>query len=236
MKTTKTVMLYSGGFDSFCLKEIYKPDIILTINTGTKYGNKEIELLKNTMKDKANWILLDGTFLQQFELENKIVPFRNNFFILMAAQFANRIYIGTTIGDRTKDKDFVFKAQMEGILNYFSLDKDRVKVQDYPYEVLMPFKEMTKTQIIKKYLENDGSVERLLKETRSCYKDEIKPCGLCKACLRNAIALVNNDIDITGIFENNPFENITKEIDITMKSRGIEKYDYINALNKINSF
>ena len=151
----------------------------------------------------------------------------------MAAQFANVIYIGTTLGDRTKDKDFVFKAQMEGILNYFSLDKDRVKVTGYPYIVEMPFKEMTKTQIVAEYVRKGGSIDKLLKEVRSCYAGGEKQCGVCKPCLRNAIALVNNNISIDGLFEQDPFSNISIETHEAMLSRGVEKYDYLSALEKI---
>lgn len=224
-------MLYSGGLDSFCLKEIYKPEALLSVNVGTEDCLKEQELIKKTVSLEENLITIDASFLKQFELENKIIPFRNNFFILLASQFSNLIYIGATKGDTTKDKDYVFKSQMENVLNYFSLDQHKVNVKNYPYQILMPFKDMTKTEIVAKYLKSGGDVSKLLSYTRSCYQGGEKPCGKCRSCLRNAIAFVNNGIDIRHFFSNDPFGNISQETDEKMRSRKEESDDYIKALN-----
>ncbi|MFH7835140.1 MAG: 7-cyano-7-deazaguanine synthase [Candidatus Aenigmatarchaeota archaeon] len=222
------VLLYSGGMDSFCLNYLEKPDILLYINLGTEDGKKEIEnLQKLPFKNKIKIVNLNS--LSDFELENKIIPFRNTFLILIAAQFGNEIYLGATKGDTTKDKDYVFKSQMESHLNYFALDKNKVNVKDYPYIIHLPFKELTKTQIIRKYLENGGSVEDLLKYSRSCYNGKEKECGICRSCIRKATALVLNNINIENIFENNPFS----KIDEKMLERDGESEDYKKVLRKI---
>ena len=226
----KKVLLYSGGLDSFCLSKLYKPDIHLYLSTGTIDNNRELDKLQSSIKKLT---IVDISFLQQYELTNKIIPFRNTFFILIAAQYGNIIYLGATAGDTTKDKDYVFQNQISSLLNYFGLDKDKLSIVDYPYKVELPFKELTKTQIVAEYLIANNTVEDLLINSRSCYDGEEKECGLCRACLRKAIALVNNNIDIDSIFTNNPFDNIDEDTHMKMLTRDKESKDYIQALERI---
>lgn len=229
------VLLFSGGLDSFCLNYLIKPDIRVYIDVGTEDGKKEIENVKK-MPFKTHIINFD---LSEFELDNKIIPFRNAFFVLLAAQYGNEIYLGATAGDTTKDKDYVFKAQMESFLNYFGLDKEKVKLLNYPYEVRMPFKEMTKTEIVRKYVSNADyitNINNLREYSRSCYKGGDLECGLCRNCIRKAIALVNNDISITDEFEHDPFKSITKEFHMKQLKRGMEGQEYIRALERLNLY
>jgi 7-cyano-7-deazaguanine synthase len=185
----RRVLLYSGGLDSYCLSKLYDIDLLLFIQTGTPDNRKEWELINHHIPGNIIPIKLP---LAIYELGNKIIPFRNHLFILMAAQFGNEIYIGATAGDTTKDKDFVFKAQMESILNYFALDTHKVTQQGYPYKVIMPFKQMTKTEIVKAYLKKYPDWDKLFTESRSCYEGFDKECGECRSCVRKYVALMNN--------------------------------------------
>ena len=197
------VLLYSAGLDSYCLSKMYRMDELIFIISGTIDNQKERKLIEQSQN--ARQIHLP---ISQWEMENKIIPYRNIFFVLAAAQYGNDIYIGATKGDTTKDKDYVFKAQMENILNYFALDKHKVTVQDYPYTVHMPFKNMTKTEIVAAYLRKGLSAADLLYKSRSCYAGTKLECGVCRACMRKYIALSLNDIKCTECFENNPLSNI----------------------------
>jgi 7-cyano-7-deazaguanine synthase in queuosine biosynthesis len=133
--------------------------------------------------------------LSDWELENKIIPFRNAFFILIAAQRYSKIYLGATIGDTTKDKDYIFKGMMEGLLNYFGLDINKNGHSERPFEVCMPFKGMTKTKILETYLKAGGRMEDMMNNSRSCYQGGKKECGVCRSCLRKYVAFHNNFMD-----------------------------------------
>ena len=98
---------------------------------------------------------------------------------------------------------------------------DYVKlVQDYPYEVVMPFKNMTKVEIVKYFLDKYWNPELLWEESRSCYLGNEKECGVCRSCLRKYVALKLNGIYTKGIFE---FEPESKKIMEEFLKESIEK-------------
>lgn len=45
-RRNKKVLLFSCGMDCLCVNQIFKPDILLHINYGGKYGKQEQESLK----------------------------------------------------------------------------------------------------------------------------------------------------------------------------------------------
>ena len=141
----RSVILYSGGMDSFCLSKMVPEADLLFIETGT--GDNQYEKLR--LPDRIKQIKLD---LSAWELENKIIPFRNCFFVLAAAQKYSDIYLGATAGDTTKDKDYVFKAMMESMMNYLGLDEHKMGHINRPFIIHMPFKDMTKPEIVKSFL------------------------------------------------------------------------------------
>lgn len=225
------VLLYSGGLDSYCLNYIIKPDIRLYIDIGTKESINEITTIEKS-GIKVEFVKFKE--LSKFELPNKIIPFRNCFFVLLASQYGDEIYLASTYGDTTKDKDYVFKAQIEAILNYFASDQDKINIKCSHYEVKLPFKELTKSEIVREYIKLGGNIQSLLKYSRSCYMPiNEKECGRCRSCLRKAVALAKNNIDITDYFETFPFLNIDNNIHQKMLSRGREGQDYLEVLKKL---
>lgn len=236
MVNDRKVMLFSGGLDSFCMYKIINPDIIITFDIGTEDNKKELSNINRMIqqdvidKNKIKIIKLD---LSLFELSNKIIPHRNTIMTLLASTYGNQIYIGTTLGDSTRDKDYVFKSQVEGILNYFALDSNKVAHSRYPYSVEMPFKGLTKTQIVRWYLKQGYEPSELLKYSRSCYNGHDKECGICRSCVRKMVALILNDIEYTDYFERDPFQDETlldTRIINKMKDRSSEWDDFKKAL------
>lgn len=228
------VILFSGGMDSFCLLKNHTYDKILFFITGTKDNLMELRQLYNMEIDgiiDSNIVHIINLPISIFELPNKIIPHRNAVFCLMASNYGNNIFIGTTKGDTTRDKDYVFKSQIEGILNYFGQDSEKVVPVGYPYSIQMPFKDMTKTEIISNYINNSNNINELLKYSRSCYTNTDKECGKCRSCLRKAVALRNNNIDYSNVFEMDPLSVILSERDIKkMQSRPLEWQEYQKAL------
>jgi len=225
--------MYSTGLDSFILKKLhnFKDEECLFVQLGTDENEMEEDLLEHQSPNvKSAFMPLDG-----FELPNKIIPFRNHFLALMAAQMATEIYFGFTAGDTTRDKDYVFKAQMEGILNYFIgvPDKSPFAGTGDHYQIVMPFKDMTKVEIVREYLLAGHKAEDLFKASVSCYEGSEIPCGKCRSCLRKYVALTLNEIDCTGRFAVNPkrylkdFLKESKKKDRKTEIKDIEKCIHI---------
>ncbi len=187
MGIEKNVLLYSGGLDSFILRHLANFDKILYFDVGTEDGMREIERLDSGVE-------IVPLPLQRFELENKIIPFRNYLFVLLAANFGNRIFIGTTLGDTTRDKDYVFQNLSSSVLNYFGTVKEKMPYDAEKFEVVMPFKDRTKAEIIRDYRSCLEPVESTLRQSRSCYAAGDKECGKCRSCLRKYVAFANNGI------------------------------------------
>lgn len=186
----KRILLFSSGLDSLLLKLMYnfEDEECLFVDMGTKENEAEKKII-TAYYPGVNIYKLP---LSMFELENKIIPFRNHHLALIAANYGNAIYFAFTAGDTTKDKDYTYKAQMECILNYFSTDIHKVKQQG-PFEILMPFKQLTKTEIIFQFLKAKKSAS-LLQHSVSCYSGIEQGCGRCRSCIRKFIAFYLNGL------------------------------------------
>ena len=200
------VLMFSAGLDSFILKEIlkYPNKNCLFVRMGTK-ENKQEELYVDL---HFPGVLKTELPISEFELPNKIIPFRNHFLALLGAQFSTNITFAFTAGDTTRDKDFVFKAQMEGLLNYFAGIPSKVQFPNEQYIIDMPFKNMTKVEIVAHYIKGGYSVEKLLTHSKSCYAGGEKACGKCRSCIRKYVALVLNGIESDNWFEESPTEQL----------------------------
>jgi 7-cyano-7-deazaguanine synthase in queuosine biosynthesis len=199
------ILLFSAGMDSMILKTVYQfpNNQCLFVRMGTE---------ENRIEERVIDKFYPGVFkidfpLSPFELGNKIIPFRNHHLALLAAHYGTNIFFAFTAGDTTKDKDYVFKSQMEGILNYFSIDQQKVHFPG-PYSIQMPFKEQTKTELVAMYLKAGGKPIDLLVRSNSCYAGLGSACGECRSCLRKYVALRLNGID-TGFFLEDPKNHLT---------------------------
>lgn len=220
------VLLYSGGMDSYVLYRTINFDNIIYFDIGTADSKKEMELLPQGAK-------IIKLPLSSLELENKIIPWRNAFFVLYAASYGDKIYLGATKGDTTKDKDYVFKSSMETILRYFALDADKVPIENPTYEVMIPFKSLTKSEIVRCGLEHGITKKEFRTATRSCYRAENKECGKCRSCLRKAVAYQLNDIRWNDLFIEYPF---SLKVDEKQLSREGEGLDYHEAMLQLDMY
>lgn len=238
MAEDRKVMLYSGGLDSFCMLSIVDPDVVVFFKTGTEDNVLEYENLMKLAKsgyfaDKATELFVVDLPIKGAEIGNKIIPHRNTIFCLLASNYGNHIYIGCTSGDTTKDKDYVWKSQVEGLLNYFALDSHKVWQKGYPYEIIMPFKELSKAEILKIFLNKNGNIYDVINYSRSCYRigREGKECGDCRSCLRKAVALEIHGIHWEELFFQDPFQTMSFNDYQKMVSRGKEGSELAMACN-----
>jgi len=220
LKDDKSVLLYSGGLDSFVLRHTQAFDHILYFHTGTEDGEKEVARMDSGVE-------IVHLPLVQYELPNKIIPFRNYIFAMIAANWGNRITIGSTLGDTTRDKDYVYKSSCEMILNYFGSVSEKMPYEASQFEIVMPFKDLTKTEIVKLFLRYVYAPSRL-KESRSCYKGEDKECGKCRACLRKYVAFAHN-----GIADILDFDKPTKAQLVSFYSESFKKNRHPRELQEI---
>lgn len=182
------VLMFSGGLDSYTLKQIYNvPDNECLF---VRMGTEENKMEEKHIKQYFPGVQITELSLSRFELKNKIIPFRNHFLCLLAAQYGDDILFAFTAGDTTRDKDFTFKRQMEETMNYFALSRDKVHFPG-PYKVRMPFKRLTKTQVVRSFLRHGFEGDDLIYKSISCYNAKEIGCGKCRSCLRKYVALYN---------------------------------------------
>ena len=231
----RRILMYSGGLDSFILKYLYKfaDDECLFVDVGTADCRKERQLVE-TYFPPMRIISLP---LAQWELQNKIIPFRNHFLSLVAAQYASEIYFGFTAGDTTLDKDIVFQNQMSNVLTYFAsgpVGKMPLSVNS-PIRILMPYKEQTKTELVRAYLAAGGDEEALDYVSRSCYSGEhVSHCGECRSCLRRFVALKLNGIYRGTEFKKDPVYGLREfYLECVRKDRNIKELQEVAECLKL---
>lgn len=236
----KTVLLFSGGMDSLIFNTLLKPDVLLYIPSGSNYEAIETLKIKNLADkgfishDKLK-ILDDVLNLRRFERDDMIVPNRNAFLILLASMYGETIILCSVSGDRSCDKNESFFIKIQNLLNH--MWSEQHWTDERKFRILDPFKDKTKTELVKMFLDAGGSPDALL-ESYSCYSGNPTPCGACKPCLRRFISFVNNDINIPeGHYEKDPLtaEWIYEFLPKMYKGeyRGAEDADFISALKKL---
>lgn len=184
----KTILLFSGGLDSFIAWHYLNYPPILFMNAGQSYIKKEIEVVKYfNKKYKKIKIHIDKSLnLTQWEEKNYYIPYRNILFSMIGSLYASKVYLIGIKGDSVDDNNSNATKLMSEFFINFNTNKKII--------ITSPFYQMSKSQIVRWYLEQKLSVQDLLK-TRSCYnKNTRNQCGKCSSCFRRWVALENNNI------------------------------------------
>lgn len=233
----KSVLLFSGGMDSVMFDLLLKPDVLLYVPMGSDYekieSKKIIELGKSGVFDTDKMIVLDKELnLEAFERDDLIVPNRNAHLVLMASHYGETIYLGSVYGDRSFDKDKTFYKLMENLLNH--MWEEQHWTEKRTFSVTSPYKDTTKTELIKEYVAAGGDVQSIL-DSYSCYRGLEQACGICKPCVRKAVSLICNNIEIPyGYYEQHPMSApwIRELIPQMMegKYRGREDAEFLKAI------
>lgn len=115
-KMERKVLLYSGGTDSWLIDKLWKPDLKIYIDVGGRYSGEELERLKLQQVK-----IVDLRGLGQFEQASAYLPFRNLYFLGVAASFGDVVCLGAVHGDEGgRDKTPRFFEMTEDLLNYCS--------------------------------------------------------------------------------------------------------------------
>ncbi len=193
----RPMLLYSGGMDSFILWSILPKNVdAIYFDIGGRYSEQEKSLIRKLNKASARQIKIVKLdfFGKNFEEDDGYIPYRNLIFILKATMLGyNQIYFG-----------MVAEWQRDKSTKFFNLCKFLAKdMGKRDIEILTPFKGVSKSNILKDYLQYHSPM-RLSLYSRSCVSGTKKECGICKSCLSKYIALVNNNIYKKGMFEVEP--------------------------------
>lgn len=180
METEKTVVLVSGGMDSFVAYhyEQKKGENVMALYVDYKgrycqnERKKVIELFPKLFIDMS-------LHLKKWEIGDKaFIKNRNALFALIASNYGSKIVMGGLKDDHVGDKTpQAFKA-METLLN---------TINDTEHKVYSPFWEMEKVDVLEWYLRSGLPREDVLK-THSCYSNKPQPCQRCAACFRRFCA------------------------------------------------
>lgn len=184
MKMAK-VLLYSGGMDSWLIARLWRPDIKLYIDTGTPYAAEEISRLPPD-------VVVERLDLARFEREDKIIPLRNLYFVILAANYGDEIMLGATYGDRVLDKSLAFAEKASDMLSF--LYSPQHWTPGRKIRACVDYKRYTKAELLKMYLEQGGDLETAFHESFSCYEPDANghECWRCKPCARKAVAFLLN--------------------------------------------
>lgn len=228
----KTVLLYSGGMDSWLIDKILKPDVKLYVNVNSRYAKAEVEKLPKDVKV----VNLD---LSEWEREDAIIPLRNLYFVMVAANYGDNIVLGATAGDRVLDKSHAFATKASLMLSYLYQEQHWTNKRDI--RVLLPFKDFTKTQLVEEYASQGGDLLEAWQNSFSCYNptENGRECWHCKPCYRKFVAFwMNGFIPSEAVIEKwfkYTSDNIIQLQD-ELSGRGSEFDDFETTYNQVDEY
>lgn len=230
---SREVILFSGGMDSVALAFRYPEALLLHVRINTVACEREDGVISRIGDALQRWVSFHCVPLSQFELPNQIIPFRNAILALIAFQYAPVVLLGATAGDTTPDKDESWAYGMTQLVRHMSQDSNKNPVKwmgtgGVQPEVLVPLRDMTKTEILAECLRK-GISKDVLRLSRSCYGGNARECGRCRSCFRKWVAYVNNDVQHLLDMETNPGQHASQHV---LKDRGRESEDTTMALQK----
>lgn len=209
MQGTK-VLLSSGGMDSALLAG--QPELQgsthVFVDVGQEYARKErLAAVLVANAHVAHLRRVTTANMCEHEHSSGIIPFRNAELILCAAQYGTEIYLGVIADEINSDKSIEFCYAMAQVLNVSH--RKQYWTEGLQYTIHTPFRNITKTQLLRRYLAEQGMERGLVKilQTVSCYSGTQNHCGQCSSCFKRWVALANvtgtNDWKQWG-FDHNP--------------------------------
>ena len=175
-----SVLLYSGGMDSYIIRKLLKPDKCLYIDFGIEQNKYE----RNLLPADVEVVELP---LHQFMSKdgNNVILLRNLIFAAIAVNYGDDILLGGVADDVHYDSSIEFVEKETELFNSFLKNEGLP-----PVRVRAPFKTLTKEELLRKYVDSGNDVDDLLKYSWSCYSPENgKECGHCTACKRKMLAI-----------------------------------------------
>lgn len=189
----EVVILYSGGLDSFTMREVAKTRPVETnykyvyFDIGQEYAEKEIKSLPSDVQiHKVDWLKKDTELIAKegSSSGNIIIPGRNATLANLAASIytPDEIWMGALLGemhDGSTDKNWGFVRKINELFHHVYAPFNKVPQVVFPLAHL-GFNKLTATQ----WLIKQGITPETIMATSSCLKDSKIPCGRCVVCAR----------------------------------------------------
>lgn len=233
----KKVLLYSGGMDSWLIDKVWKPDVKLYVDMHTEYSELEKSRLPEDVK------VIDFP-LGQFSLPNSIIPLRNLYLFAIACNVTEfedvDICLGALNGDRINDKSKKFTELLNPLLHF--LYEPQQSQPGKTVNVVVPFKELSKRELLSLYLEQGGTLREVYDASFSCYHptEQGTPCLECKACFRKVIPFVVAGMQFTEEEKDKIIAYVDSKVVTNMddytKDKGKEGEDCLTALQIISTW
>jgi len=194
----RSVLLFSGGLDSLCTWYLIGQPDALYLSTGAPWELTELDALSRlcdeipSLDAKLRLIHSANAGPAFWGLKSDgHIPYRNLWLVLEAAIMGYRsISLGALAGETSRDKTKRFARDTGRLLTYLEMED---------VEVRLPVRDLTKTQLVREFIEKFPDKQDLLRLTRSCYERNIPDlcvgCGECVACVRRWVAMTNNGIE-----------------------------------------
>lgn len=203
--TNKTVILYSGGLDSFILREyaqrvLQLNPISVFFDYGQPYLKKELAALpEDVIVHKIDWLKEHSVTGQIGGSEySYYITNRNLSLISLAASIYTPNLILTAFyhctDERSTDANTEFLTRANDLLKYII-----VPYYTSEFSVEAPFSTLGwggKLEAIQWALSVGIIAEQLL-ATSSCFDPHVERCGVCDACFNRWLALSANGIEET---------------------------------------
>ena len=204
------VLLYSGGTDSWLIKELWNPDVLLYVDMKTQYSKQEIKRIK---KRKENVKIVSFPLGEWEDKKTAFIPMRNMYLLMVASNYGDKVCLGATKEDAggSSDKDVDFLNEAEAMLN--RLWKPQSLYDGKKVWVEKDYAKLTKSDMLQIYLKLNGNINRFKKETFSCYTPHRgKECMECKACFRKFIVAYGNGAEYTAREKRRMLHFMEKEV------------------------
>lgn len=233
------VLLFSGGFDSILQEAFIEPDILLYVDMKSPYSKEEIKNLKKLPRHYLDKLHITEAYplAKNYSDKTHYVPFRNLFLLTIAFQYGEDVYMGFNASDNAPDKDVEFVQQVNTLFGHMAKDEYiPTSWEENTPKVHIPFKQYTKTEMVKLYVEQFPDRIGFIQKIRSCYSGvSALGCGKCAPCVAKAVALINNNMYKKGLFDNEVNKNTIRkfiEINRTYRPDNPVNVDYENALSR----
>lgn len=187
----KSVLLYSGGMDSWLIDKLEKPDVKLFIDINTASSNAEI------MRLPSDVIIVPLRDLGRFERSDSdfILPLRNLYFIAIASNYGERIILGATSTDVCCDKTDAFAKKTEDLLNY--LWQPQKWTRGKKIKIDLSYRQFSKSQLLSQFIKSGGKWQDAYNQSFSCYTPNNRTeCHNCRPCFLKLMAFLDNNLPI----------------------------------------
>ena len=205
----KKILLYSGGSDSWLINKLWKPDVRVYVDMKTRYSEQEMKKLDKDVK------IIEFP-LGKYEREDAIIPLRNLYLpMVICNEFPEDdldICLGATAGDRVLDKSFVFADSASALLTYLYSPQHWIP-NGRRIHINIDYKNFTKTQLLKMFIEQGGDINEAFNYSFSCYNPvDGKECWHCKPCFRKFVSFALNGMKFEKEVVETVIAYIRKEI------------------------